>query len=360
MPLMYIGVIGGIIGGIVYISYFIIRLLRLFTRVKVTKMVIALVAVAVIVLSAFAMNMFTLYAVVYFHLFVISLLLEILYFFTKKYKLVRYIIPTGLLAIIITGGIFAYGHYNMHSLVKTSYAYESDKIDSLRILQISDLHMSRSITIDELKEYVKRMSDDKPDIVFLTGDIFEELTTKEVMEETCELLSTIDNKLGIYFVFGNHDPQPYTNKQYFTMQDIRDNLIKNNIVILEDAVTTVGDLTIIGRVDGGFSHERISRTSSEDLLKNVNTDSYIIILDHRPLDLEINAELGADLQLSGHTHGGQLFPMRPIQNLFSDELIYGDRTIGNFHAITSSGISGVGYPIKTGSPSEYVIVDINK
>ncbi|MFV0393599.1 MAG: metallophosphoesterase [Coprobacillaceae bacterium] len=350
--------IAGIIGGIAYVSYFCMRFIKLFTKIELTTSKKTLIVILIIFLSSLAVNMFTLYAVVYFHLLIISFLLEILYYFLKKYKYIKYMIPTGLAAIIITGGFFAYGHYNINHLVKTSYSYESDKIDSLRILQITDLHMSRSVSVERLEEYVERMSAEKPDIVFLTGDLFEELTTLEDMEAASKLLGSIDNELGIYFVFGNHDPQPYTDSPVFTSDDIRRNLTDNGIIVLEDEVTTVDNLTIVGRIDGGFSNARIPRISSEELLKDVDQDSYIIVLDHRPLDLEENASLGVDLQLSGHTHGGQLFPMRIVQNIFSDELVYGERAIDDFHAITSSGISGVGYPIKTGAPSEYVIVDI--
>ena len=82
------------------------------------------------------------------------------------------------------------------------------------------------------------------------------------------------------------------------------------------------------------------------------------MLDHQPLNLDENAALGIDLQLFGHTHGGQLFPMGIVQSLTSDTLIRGQRDIGDFTAITTTGIAGWRYPIKTGAPSEYVIINI--
>ena len=87
-------------------------------------------------------------------------------------------------------------------------------------------------------------------------------------------------------------------------------------------------------------------------------DNYTILLDHQPLDLEQNASLGIDLQLSGHTHGGQLFPMGIVQSLTSDTLVRGQRNIDDFTAITTTGMSGWRYPIKTGAPSEYVIIKV--
>jgi predicted MPP superfamily phosphohydrolase len=347
-----------VLGGSIYLSYFSFRFLKLFTNIDITWKIRLLVVVFSIIISSFMSNMFTLYAVIYGHFLVSSLILEVFYLIFKKYSLTKYIIPTGLAATIITSAFFIYGTYNINHLVKTTYTLTSDKIDDLRILQISDLHMGRSLGTKRLEEYVKRMQADKPDIVFLTGDIFEEQTTKEELVEASALLGQIEAPLGIYYVFGNHDPQPYTDTPTFNQEDIRNTLTKNGVIVLEDESITIDDLTILGRVDGGFTHENIKRMDSEELCLDVNQDNYIIILDHRPYDLEENASLGVDLQLSGHTHGGQLFPMRQLQTLFSDELVYGERRIGDFHAITSSGISGVGYPIKTGAPSEYVIIDI--
>lgn len=88
------------------------------------------------------------------------------------------------------------------------------------------------------------------------------------------------------------------------------------------------------------------------------------MLDHQPLDLAENAALGYDLQLSGHTHGGQIWPVGPVCSLAArlasvEYCNYGMKQIGDFQVIVSSGIAGWGYPIKTGAKAEYVIVDIH-
>ena len=219
--------------------------------------------------------------------------------------------------------------------------------------------MSTSINIDELKKYCDEMSELNADIVVLAGDIFDENTPLEDMMETSKILSTIDNDLGIYYVYGNHDNGRYDGMT-FGPEEIKENLENNGITVLDDEVVCLDDVNIIGRKDASFWGEN-PRLSSEELYQKIPEDkksNYTILLDHQPLDLNENADVGVDLQLSGHTHGGQLFPMGIIQSLASDTLVSGSREIGDFTAITSSGIAGWRYPIKTGARSEYVVINV--
>ncbi len=85
----------------------------------------------------------------------------------------------------------------------------------------------------------------------------------------------------------------------------------------------------------------VSRKSAEELFQEVNPDSYVVMLDHHPVDGKINARLGVNLQLSGHTHAGQIFPMGQISYALGiNEQNYGMETKGTFHRIVSSGMGG--------------------
>ena len=179
------------------------------------------------------------------------------------------------------------------------------------------------------------------------------------MIEASKVLSTIDNDLGIYYVYGNHDNGRYEGMT-FGPEEIKENLENNGVTVLDDEVVCLDDVNIIGRKDASFWGNN-PRLSSEELYQKIPEDkkyNYTILLDHQPLDLNENADIGVDLQLSGHTHGGQLFPMGIIQSHASDTLVSGSREIGDFTAITSSGIAGWRYPIKTGARSEYVVINV--
>jgi len=117
-----------------------------------------------------------------------------------------------------------------------------------------------------------------------------------------------------------------------------------------------GDILLVGREDLSAS-----RISSKELLKNQNTEKYIIMVDHQPVEYENNAQSGVDLMLSGHTHAGQIFPAGYLIKWFHmSDLWYGHTKIGNMDAIVSSGLAGWGYPIRTQKNSEYVIIDIQR
>ncbi|MFQ6875862.1 MAG: metallophosphoesterase, partial [Coprobacillus cateniformis] len=128
-------------------------------------------------------------------------------------------------------------------------------------------------------------------------------------------------------------------------------------ILLDSQVNIQDEMTIIGRQDRSLGE----REDTQQLIKNVNHENFILMLDHQPVDLQKNNELHVDLQLSGHTHGGQMFPVGLITSVLGfGEMNYGYQAMSNMTVIVSSGIAGWGYPLRTGSHSEYVIVDIVK
>ena len=161
-----------------------------------------------------------------------------------------------------------------------------------------------------------------------------------------------NNQQGIYYVYGNHDNGSHDfSDSEFGPEDVRVTLEKNGIVVLEDAVVSLDNINIIGRKDASFwgTNPRLSTSQLLEMIPENKRGNYTIMLDHQPLNLDENAALGIDLQLS---------PMGIVQSLTSDTLIRGQRDIGDFTAITTTGIAGWRYPIKTGAPSEYVIINI--
>ena len=203
----------------------------------------------------------------------------------------------------------------------------------------------------------KRLDKVDADIVILGGDIVDESTTKSDMEYVFEVFGDIKNKKGIYYVYGNHDRQQYKAKPAYTNNELINTIIDNNIEILYDNYVIISDSVVLaGRED--YSHTRETVTN---ILKDVNKDDYIIMVDHQPVQYVENIDNGVDLIVSGHTHGGQVFPIEFFINLLhTADLSYGYEKFENMDAIVSSGLVGWGYPIRTQKHSEYVIVDIKQ
>ena len=162
-------------------------------------------------------------------------------------------------------------------------------------------------------------------------------------------LAKLKAPMGVYATLGNHD--------LFGDQDRIDQEIrKAGITVLRDETLTLNnELVLIGRNDN-LAHDR---PSTETLLKQVNTDLPIILLDHRPTDIEKHASLPLDIQVSGHAHKGQVFPASLITKMMY-RLDYGHEKIGNPHVFVTLGYGFWGIPMRLGSQSEVVIIDIKE
>lgn len=262
-------------------------------------------------------------------------------------------IVLGFTAVIMSIALFV---LSLH-IFETKYDLKTDKTDeSLRIAQITDVHLG--CTLDG-KSFSKRLSGiekTNPDLLVLVGDFVDDETKKSDMIEACKALGNFKTKYGVFFILGNHD-KGYYNSNYrgFSLDDLYDDLLKNNVIILHDEVYNLTEnYVLVGRYDRSFE----GRMEALELTKNISKDKYIIMLDHQPNDYANEKDM-ADLVLSGHTHGGNLFPINFIV-MASNDQTYGIKTIDSTTFIVSSGISQWAIPYNTCIFNEYVLIDINR
>jgi hypothetical protein len=122
------------------------------------------------------------------------------------------------------------------------------------------------------------------------------------------------------------------------------------VTVLADEVVLLADsIYLAGRKDESMEGKK----PLGDLLQGLNPDYPVLLLDHRPVDLELAGRLGVSLHLVGHTHAGQLFPGNLLVGFFN-ELSYGYKRIGDYQIIVSSGVSSWGFPFRLGSRNEFV------
>ena len=153
-------------------------------------------------------------------------------------------------------------------------------------------------------------------------------------------------------MYGNHDRPFYSLKYPFTEQDLVKVMETNGITILKDEIYKItDDLTLVGREDKSRDRNGKGRLTIDSLLSNVNGDSFILTMDHQPNEYAENGRAGTDLLVSGHTHGGQIWPVNLIDKLFKiNDAVYGRTQIDeDTEAIVTSGFAGWSYPIKTAS-----------
>ena len=271
-----------------------------------------------------------------------------------------HIYPAGICAIIFSLLYLGYGWYSAHHVVRTDYTVETDKDldgEPLRIAMLADSHVGATFHSGEFAGYVKEIEAAEPDVLVIVGDFIDDDTTKEDMVECCEALGSISVKDGIYFVYGNHDRGYYPpSYRGYDGNDLVAELEKNGVTILQDETLLLDDrYYLIGREDA----QRPGRAGMEELLTEPDPDRYMVVLDHEPHDYEAQEQSGVDLVLSGHTHGGWLFPATVIsQYTGTDDKVYGIEKRSDTTFIVTSGISDWNLKFKTGCIAEWVMVTV--
>lgn len=277
----------------------------------------------------------------------------------KDFKIWRRLQKCYVLPIIATMLMISYGYWNMYHVVQTNYIVKTQKDipkEGYRVALFADIHFGISLDLEGMKEVCEKVENQKPDMVILCGDIVDENTTYEDMEQLFQVLGAIKSRYGVYYVYGNHDMQKYSGQPTFTSEDIIRNLSENGITLLQDEkIQVTNDLVLVGRQDASNGY----RMPLEELYKEVDKEDFIMTLDHQPLEYKINQKLGTDLLLSGHTHAGQLFPINLLIKMIPfGDAIYGETKSDSFTAIVTAGLAGWKFPIKTSASAEYAIIEI--
>ena len=261
----------------------------------------------------------------------------------------------GWLAIGVTVIYLAIGYYQDVHVWQTDYSLQTDKDLHLRIALIADSHIGTTFDGDGFAAHMKTIEAQKPDLLVVAGDFVDDASKKEDMMKACQALGSMDLRYGVWYANGNHD-KGYFNDRDFTYAELEKALTDQGVHVLADSWELVDNSFYVAcRQDLTFG----SRKSIDELLEGVDTDKYIIVINHIPNDYDNEAASAADLVLSGHTHGGQVLPIKYTDRLFGiDDRVYGHEKRDGTDFIVTSGISNWELVFKTGTRSEYVIIDV--
>ena len=261
----------------------------------------------------------------------------------------------GWCALLLTAVYLLAGYYLCHNVWQTNYTLDTEKNIRLKIAMLADSHIGTTFDGEGFARHIKTIEAENPDILIIAGDFADDSSKKADVIRACRALGEMKTKYGVWFAYGNHD-KGYYNKRDFTADELETELKDNGVHILEDEYEFVDDsFYVVGRKDDPFEE----RKNINALLSGIDTSKYIIVIDHEPNDYENEAASPADLVLSGHTHGGQLFPITYVGEWFKiNDRTYGHEKRNNTDFIVTSGISDWAVKFKTGTKSEFVIVDV--
>ena len=220
--------------------------------------------------------------------------------------------------------------------------------DSLRIVLMSDLHIGEVIGKKLVQKYVAMSNAQDPDLVVLAGDIMDYESRFAEKAHIEEDLRQLKAPLGTYIIYGNHEYRANRHAKYRWFQ-------KTGATLLVDSVAQPDStFYLIGRDD----YINKKRKTLHALMKDVDPNKPIIVLDHQPWSLTELRMNGVDLGLHGHTHNGQVWPY-PLLLKFVYECPYGYYRKGQTQYYVSSGIGIAGPPYRVGTVSELVVLHIH-
>ena len=341
-----------------YVSWHVWRVLPFSTPVKVAVVVLMLLALVCMVMQfmsdsvplPLATAMYEIgnsWLVIAFYLLMAFLLLDIgrlVHLVPASWLRDNAVTTAALTAIMLV--TFIGGNIHYHNKQRQEIALTTGKHleRPLKIVMLSDLHAGFHNRRDEVSRWVDMINAEKADLILIAGDLIDGNVRPIKAQGTAHELKRLN--APAIACLGNHE--------YITGIDkALDLLDETGITILRDDTVSIGDVTIIGRDDR--SNRR--RKQVAELMQGVNRDNYLILLDHQPYHLDEAEQNGVDLQLSGHTHRGQVWPLNWVTKKLY-ECDYGQYRRGNTDYYVSSGMGIWGGKFRIGTDSEYAVITV--
>lgn len=283
------------------------------------------------------------------------------------------VISIGSVVVACAVATCLYGIFNARNIKVNEYSVTVNKScgsdKHLKAVLVADLHMGYAIGVDHITNMVEKINQQDADIVIIAGDIFD--NSYDGMDDPEGIkaqLRSIKSKYGVYAVYGNHDidekilmgftfdwggKQLHSEKMTNFMKECNIKLINDESVLINDEFYLVGrrDTDKPGTEDG-------TRAEITELTKDLDKTKPIFVLSHEPDELQKTADAGADIDFSGHTHDGQLFPGNLTIGLFWENpcgMIKKD----NMYSIVTSGVGVYGTFMRVGTDAEICSVDID-
>ena len=262
--------------------------------------------------------------------------------------------PLGLCLCIV---VLAFAATNADSTGPDHHDWQADGLEREHTFAFAaDLHTGGYMSMDAVREFCKQVNESDAEFLILGGDITDEHTSYADMVETYRILSMID--IPTYLIYGNHDRQPgghYVGGRTYTDEQLLDAIHDAGITLLVDEYVQIADdLVLLGREDISVGDAR--KPWSE--LVNPYGSGALIVADHQPYDSEQLKMERSVLQLSGHTHAGQLWPLCLIYNMLGYPA-YGDYWYPGTHLYVTPGLGGWAPPLRTEALSAWELVTLH-
>jgi predicted MPP superfamily phosphohydrolase len=262
----------------------------------------------------------------------------------------KLLVGAGVAGVVIL--LLIIGHLNAANplvrVVDIPLTKKLDGVDTLSVVMASDIHLGTIIGRNRFDRIVDAINGLRPDLILLPGDVVDEDLAPVIRENLGDHLRALRAPLGIVACTGNHE---YIGGADAAVEYLRE----HGVTVLRDSVLVLNNgLQVVGREDRSirqFSGK--TRKTLPEIMAGVDPARPIILMDHQPFGLSEAVSAGVDLQVSGHTHHGQIWPFNLITNAIY-EVSWGYRMIGQTQFYVSSGVGTWGPPVRIGNTPEIV------
>ena len=244
----------------------------------------------------------------------------------------------------------AYENLNFRQMI-VGIANLPTSFENFTIVHLSDLHVNAKTPLHALETLVAKINELRIDIIALTGDLFDAHPAS--IRVQLEILSRL--KHPVYFVSGNHD-------LLFARKELAREIEMLGFTLLDNRVLTFcrgEDRLQLSGLSDAFSPYFGIKRHEQELFSNLNPDLPTLLLAHQPKDIRFTKPFRIDLQLSGHTHGGQIYPFGYFVRLFQPYL-HGLHHLGKTQIFVTTGYGSWGFKFRFRTPSEVVILGLRK
>lgn len=258
--------------------------------------------------------------------------------------------PSLVYVLPVSCAILLYGYVNYRhpKVEELDVVLDKDSsVDEIKVVAVSDLHLGFGTGPAALRRYVKMINSHEPDLVLIAGDLIDNDMKPIITQGFDKELDALKAPLGVFMIPGNHEYISGIDKCMAYLQE-------RNIKVLRDSIAEIpGGIQIMGRDD----KTNPDRKSLTELMRQVDSSRPVIVMDHQPYGLAEADSAGVDIQISGHTHRGQVWPLSYVTDKLFEQS-HGYKKWTHAHVWVSSGLSLWGPPFRIGTHSDMAVIKI--
>ena len=231
-----------------------------------------------------------------------------------------------------------------------------DEFDGYRMIQLTDLHLSRLFGANWAKAVVAKANAQEADLIVITGDLMD--GTLEARHDDIEPLRNLKAREGVYVIPGNHEYYFGYEGWMLKYQELGMRRLANSHVRLSRGNS---NLVLAGLTDSASQRFGLPRPDVRQALEGAPAGAPIILLDHQPKSAPAAARAGVALQLSGHTHGGMILGMHRIVARFNNGYVSGFYDVDGMQLYVNNGTAlWNGFALRIGVPSELTVITLRR